>query len=109
MGEWLKGRRNALIDGVLVYAVIKWVMPAVVSTVLYLGSSDSGIAALFMLSYLLLLGIGAVCVARAELPDPEKREREKRKYRYVSVPAPRPLPFMMGSRNMMIRVPVNPE
>jgi hypothetical protein len=109
MGEWLKGRRNAVIDGVLIYAVTEWVMPAVVSTVLYLGSSDGGIATLFMIAYLLLLGTGAVYVARAEVPSAENLERDERKYRYVTVAAPRPMPFMMGPRNMMIRVPINPE
>jgi hypothetical protein len=109
MGEWLKGRRNALIDGALIYAMTEWVMPAVVSTVVYLGSSEGGVSVLCTVGYLMLLGTGAIFVAKAELPDPEDRELDERKYRYVSVATPRPLPFMMGPRYMMIRVPVNPE
>lgn len=106
VGEWLKGRRNALIDAFLVYAVAEWVMPVIVSTVLYLGSSDGGIAVLFTVGYLPLIGAGVVFVTR-EASALEGLEDDG-KYKYVYV-WERAQPPFLGGHSRRIRVRVNPR
>jgi hypothetical protein len=65
MGEWLRDRRNALIDGALFYVGAKWVMPAAVAAVLYLTSSQLGSLALFAsVTVAIYLGLIFLAVTR---------------------------------------------
>jgi hypothetical protein len=62
VGPWLRERRNALIDAALFYALVKWVVPAVVAFVLILASSSTGALLLFLIGYPLLL-VGSFTLA----------------------------------------------
>jgi hypothetical protein len=101
VGEWLKGRRNALIDAALVYCAAEWVAPAVVSAVLYLGSSEEGIAMLFVVAYELLLATAVIVSIKrgppAQVASPKEGE-------WVYVWGPRPIPFMLGGGGGWVRV-----
>jgi hypothetical protein len=51
MREWLRDRRNALVDAVLAYLLLEWVGPALVSAVLTMASTADGRIALAMIAY----------------------------------------------------------
>jgi hypothetical protein len=108
--EWLKDRRNALIDAILIYAVTEWIAPPAVSAVVYLGLSASGQATLFMIAYALLLVGVAVKVIRtessAEDPQgPSMADAKSEEGRLIFVRGYRPMPYMLGGYGRWIRVP----
>lgn len=66
MRDWLRGRRNALIDAALIYLAAEWVGPFLFSAVVYLGATEWGIWVLAMIGYYSLL---AVSIAIFGLPS----------------------------------------
>jgi hypothetical protein len=104
VGKWLKGRRNALVDAAVVYAVSKWFIPEAVSLVACLASSPSGQAVLFLIAYVLLLA-GSITLAIV-LEDPEARSASTDDYDvvYVRHHWPPPYSFMLGSRGTWVKV-----
>lgn len=112
MGEWIKDRRNALIDAALVYAAAEWLGPAIVSTVIYLGSSNGGVAVLFLIGYPLLL-VGAFLLAahlEAKLGVPSSEAPDDGEWTRVWVRGyPMGMPFGMKAYGSWVRVRVNSD
>jgi hypothetical protein len=109
MGEWLKGRRNALIDAALIYVAGEWIVPPVVSAILYLGSSETGLGLLLIAVYYAAI-LPPIVLAILRAPSEQEvlesdRERERKTGKLVYVPGFRPAtPFMLGSRGAWVRV-----
>jgi len=100
MREWLKSRRNALIDAALIYVAAEWLGPAVVSTVIYLGSSDSGLAVLLMIGYAVFLATVAILILKVGLPGPSSSSEEGE---WVFVLGRKTYPFI-GVQGSWVRV-----
>jgi hypothetical protein len=62
--EWLRGRRNALVDAALVYLAAEWVGPFLVSAVVSLASSPNGGYMLFFIGWPLFVAT-SLAVGRA--------------------------------------------
>lgn len=107
MGQWLKGRRNALVDAAIVYAVSKWFIPEAVSLVACLASSPGGQAVLFLIGYPLLLA-GSIVLA-IMLEDPENSSgsagdsADDYELVYVQGYRPPPYSYMLGCRGTWVR------
>lgn len=105
MGEWLKGRRNALIDAVLVYLAFEWIVPCTVSVVAYLSSSTAGVSALFVIAYLAFVGTVIYLAATAELPAERAEDGDDDSdWEWVYVRGYRPAPWMVGGLGTWVRV-----
>jgi hypothetical protein len=69
VGEWLKERRNALVDAALIYAVTEWIAPLIASAVIFLGLSVIGLYVLALIPYSLILATILIQAIRAEPPE----------------------------------------
>jgi hypothetical protein len=70
MRAWLRGRRNALTDAALAYAVIEWLLPSLVSAVLTLGSTVTGLMLLISIAYPFVLVGEVMLLDRLGIPMP---------------------------------------
>lgn len=104
MEDWLRDRRNALVDGAIVYAVSRWVVPEVVSMVIYLACSPFGAFALFTVAYSLLLAGSVYLASKLEQPALDRGSDEDYEYVYVLSYKPPPSCYMLGSRGTWVRV-----
>jgi hypothetical protein len=106
VGEWLRDRRNALIDAVLIYLASEWLVPGVVSAVAYLGSSEVGIEVLLMIGYCLVIGTGIAVACKYDHPTPETTNEDWEVVWVLGYPT---APHFLGSRGRWIRVPRRQE
>lgn len=101
MGEWLKDRRNALIDAALIYVVTDWIAPPAVSAVIYLGLSDAGLLLLLSIAYLLLVATAFVVAIKME---PRERDTASEEGELVYVWNRPSVPFGLGGHGRWIRI-----
>ena len=101
MGEWLKERRNAVVDAALIYMITEWIAPPIVSAVIYLGLSAVGLYALALIPYSLGLATLLIQAIRAEPPE---RDPAAEKGKVVFVAGRRSM-YGMGLGGRFVRVP----
>lgn len=70
MRAWLKRRRNALLDALLAYAAIEWLLPSMVSVILALGSNWTGRMVLVSIAYPFILIGEVMLMHRLGIPMP---------------------------------------
>jgi hypothetical protein len=101
--EWLRERRNALIDGAIIYVASKWVVPETVAALAYLASTPTGLLVLTTVVSLIVL----VALAPTLLEQPLLRlPAEDKDYEWVYLYGCRPAPahYMLGSRGTWMKV-----
>jgi hypothetical protein len=101
VGEWLKERRNALVDAALIYAVTEWIASPIVSAVIFLGLSMIGLYVLALIPYSLILATILIQAIRAEPPE---RDPAAEKGKVVFVAGGRSM-YGMGLGGSFVRVP----
>lgn len=103
MGDWLKERRNALVDGAIIYVASKWVLPEAVAALAYLASTPTGLLVLTTVVSLIVL----VALAPALLEQPLLRvPAEDKDYEWVYLYGcrPSPYPYVLGSRGTWMKI-----